>query len=56
MKPENNIVANLIYSASPQTVRMTMIAGKILYEDGRYTTIDINSVYDDAERLMKEIR
>lgn len=34
MQPINNIAKNLVYSGSKQNVRMTMCAGKILYENG----------------------
>ena len=56
MKPENNIANNLVYSGSPQIVKMTMIAGKILYENGKFNTIDIDEVYTDAAGFMAELR
>lgn len=34
MQPLNNIAKNIVYSGSKQNVKMTMIDGKILYEDG----------------------
>jgi len=34
MQPLNNIAKNLVYSGSKQNVKMTMVNGKILYEDG----------------------
>lgn len=34
MQPLNNIAKNVVYSGSKQNVRMTMIDGRILYEDG----------------------
>lgn len=34
MQPLNNITKNIVYSGSKQNVKMTMIDGKILYEDG----------------------
>jgi 5-methylthioadenosine/S-adenosylhomocysteine deaminase len=34
MQPLNNIAKNVVYSGSKQNVKMTMIDGKILYEDG----------------------
>jgi 5-methylthioadenosine/S-adenosylhomocysteine deaminase len=36
MQPEHNIVKNLVYSGSKQNVKMTMIAGRILYMDGQF--------------------
>lgn len=34
MQPLQNIEKNLVYSGSKQNVRMTMVAGKVLYQDG----------------------
>lgn len=36
MQPENNIIKNLVYSGSKQNVKMTMVNGRILYEDNRF--------------------
>ena len=33
MQPEHNIVKNLVYAGSNQNVRLTMVNGRILYED-----------------------
>ena len=56
MQPENNIVRNIVYSADNSVVKMTMIDGKILYEDGKFNTIDIDEVYRDAAGFMEELR
>jgi 5-methylthioadenosine/S-adenosylhomocysteine deaminase len=55
MQPENNIVRNIIYSADNSVVKMTMIDGKILYEDGKYTTIDLDEVIRESNKLMKDL-
>lgn len=36
MQPIQNIERNLVYSGSKQNVKMTMVGGKILYQDGEY--------------------
>lgn len=36
MQPINNIQKNIVYSGSKQNVKMTMVDGKILYEDGEF--------------------
>ena len=36
MQPLQNIEKNLVYSGSKQNVKMTMVAGKVLYQDGEY--------------------
>ena len=53
MQPENNIVRNIVYSADNDCVKMTMIDGKILYEDGKYTTIDLDEVIRETNKLMQ---
>jgi hypothetical protein len=32
---------------------MTMIDGKILYEDGKYTTIDLDEVIRETNKLLQ---
>jgi 5-methylthioadenosine/S-adenosylhomocysteine deaminase len=32
---------------------MTMIDGKILYEDGKYTTIDLDEVIRESNKFMQ---
>ncbi|CUX42124.1 amidohydrolase [Clostridium sp. C105KSO13] len=36
MQPIQNIEKNLVYSGSKQNIKMTMVGGKILYQDGDY--------------------
>lgn len=36
MQPIQNIEKNLVYSGSKQNVKMTVVGGKILYQDGKY--------------------
>lgn len=55
MQPLHNIAKNLVYAGSKSNVRMTVIDGKILYEDGKFTTVDANEVYERANKLTKEI-
>lgn len=55
MQPLHNIAKNLVYAGSKQNVKMTVIDGKILYEDGKFTTVDADEVYERANRLTKEI-
>ena len=37
--------ADLLYAASASDVKLTMVNGKILYEDGVYTSIDMDKLY-----------
>ncbi len=42
--PCHNPVSNLVYAASGHDVCLTMVRGKILYENGNYPTIDMGGV------------
>ncbi len=56
MQPLNNVANNIVYSGSKSNVKMTMIAGNILYEDGRFADgIDADEIYDTADRITEEI-
>ena len=52
MQPENNIVKNLVYSGSKQNVKLTMVNGKVLYEDQKF---DIGFEPADIYRRANEI-
>jgi 5-methylthioadenosine/S-adenosylhomocysteine deaminase len=52
MQPINAIVKNLVYSGSKQNVKLTMINGKILYEDGAFTTLDMEKIYFEANTII----
>lgn len=55
MQPAHDLINNLVYSASGSDVVMTMADGKILYENGQYTTIDIEKTIHEANRATKGI-
>lgn len=55
MQPLHNIAKNLVYAGSKQNVKMTVVDGKILYEDGKFTTVDANEIYERANKLAGEI-
>ena len=55
MQPENNVVRNIVYSADNACVKMTMINGRILYEDGKFTTIDIDETRRKCNELLPEL-
>lgn len=55
MQPVHNIPKNLVYSGSKQNVVMTVVNGQILYENGKFLTVDADEVYARAEKLAREI-
>lgn len=57
MQPLNNIPKNLVYSGSKQNVKMTMIQGKILYENGKFdNTYDVEAIYGKANEIINSLR
>ncbi|MBD5491863.1 MAG: amidohydrolase [Lachnospiraceae bacterium] len=57
MQPLNNIPKNLVYSGSKQNVKMTMIRGKILYENGIFTkAYDVEEIYRKANEIIDSLR
>lgn len=36
MQPVHNVPCNLVYSGSKENVRLTMVAGRVLYENGAF--------------------
>lgn len=56
MQPLNNITKNIVYSGSKENVRMTMIAGRVLYENGEFFIgVEPEKVYENANRIINEI-
>ena len=47
LMPCHNVLNGLVYSAKGGDVAMTMVRGRILYQNGRFPTIDLNSVVEE---------
>lgn len=54
MLPVFDAAANLLYAASSQDIVLSMIDGKVVYQNGEYKTIDIEKVKFHAKRIAKE--
>lgn len=50
--PTHDVVSSLCYNTSGRDVLMTMVDGKILYENGEFTTIDINDIKNQLENYV----
>ena len=56
MQPLNNIITNLVYAGNKDNVKLTMINGRILYEDGHYFINEkIEDIYQKAEEIARRI-
>ncbi len=56
MQPENNIEKNIVYAGSKENVKMTMINGKVLYEDGKFIGSDLMAINEQANDIIKRMR
>lgn len=56
MQPINNITKNLVYSGAKTNVRLTMVDGRILYENGRFLNTDTDEIYKNAQTVIDRIR
>lgn len=56
MQPENNIVKNIVYSGSKQNVILTMVDGKILYENQKFSIgFDPEEIYREANQIIRSM-
>lgn len=56
MQPLNHIPKNIVYSGSKQNIKMTMIHGKILYQDGKFLTADKpEDIYRNANKIINRL-
>ncbi len=56
MQPIIQIPKNLVYSGSKDCVKLTMIAGKVLYEDGEFFIGEQpEAIYETCQRIVKEM-
>jgi len=53
--PKNNIVSGLVYSATGREVETVIINGKIVMEDRKILTIDVNKVYEECEKISARL-
>ncbi|MGN0341296.1 MAG: amidohydrolase family protein [Roseburia sp.] len=56
MQPENHLVKNLVYSGSKQNVKLTMVDGRILYEDQKFSIgFDPEEIYQKTNTIARRI-
>ena len=57
MQPENHLVKNLVYSGSKENVKLTMVDGEILYENGQFFVgEDAEEIYARANEIIGKYR
>lgn len=56
MQPLHDIAKNLVFSGSKENIKMTMINGKILYENGEFkTSVAASEIYDKCQKIADRI-
>lgn len=50
--PDIDPLSNLLYAAHSTHVSLTMVAGKILYENGTYLTIDVDQLRFEVQKII----
>ena len=55
LTPSIDLVNTLLYSAMPSDVCLTMVDGKILYENREFLTLDIEKIKADAKLIANRI-
>lgn len=57
MQPINEITKNIVYSGSKQNVKMTMVNGKVLYENGEFFVgADAEEIYAKANEIIQRMK
>lgn len=57
MHPLNNISKNLVYAGSKENVRMTMVNGKVLYENGEFFIgDDAGKIFAEADKISESLK
>lgn len=53
MQPLNNLTKNIVYSGSKQNIQLTMVAGRILYENGQFHIgVEPAEIYAKANEII----
>lgn len=57
MQPLNNIVKNIVYAGSKQNVKLTMVDGKVLYENGEFFVGEnVDTIYRKANEIIAAMK
>ena len=54
-RPSYDPLGAVAYSATGRSVTLTRVQGRILYENGAFTTIDLEQAYQEAEGYAKPL-
>lgn len=55
MRPIHDIISNLVYSGGKHIVMMTMINGKILYENGKFLSLNTDEILEQVDKMIANL-
>ena len=55
MQPVYELQNNIVYSASGSDVILTMVDGRVLYDNGSYPTLDLEQIFYHVSRQINKI-
>jgi 5-methylthioadenosine/S-adenosylhomocysteine deaminase len=55
LQPLHNLASQIVYAASGHELRLCMVEGRILYQDGRWMTLDYPQLLKEARKLQQWI-
>jgi len=55
LTPMYNVYSHLVYAVSASDVKMTIVNGKIVMQDGEVKTLDLEQVMNDVARIAKSV-
>ncbi|HAS90046.1 MAG TPA: hypothetical protein DCS48_12195 [Desulfovibrio sp.] len=53
LKPVYNPLSHVIYSAGGQDVSLTVCDGEVLYQNGKFLTVDVETISREAEKAVE---
>ena len=52
MYPHNDLLSNIVYSMSPQNIKITIIDGNVVYKDGEFMHVDLERVRHEVDEFL----
>ena len=52
MYPHNDLLSNIVYSMSPQNIKITIIDGNVVYKDGEFMHVDLERVRYEVDEFL----
>ncbi|HZV96673.1 MAG TPA: amidohydrolase family protein, partial [Candidatus Nitrosocosmicus sp.] len=56
LRPARNLVANLVYAETGRNIVLSMVAGKVIYRDGRFANVDADEVWRDVQAAADRLQ